>query len=270
MKPAGAQPTNPTHVIVRCPPPSRPVTSTRPPSRKRTPRRHLPAREGGTRRLDPRPPTLTKYGFPNSPHSCCFQLSPRPGGTLRAASLSSAAALFLWMRTSCSALSGESGGVACSLCSTRAFLAGLACQESGSGVRLRSLAPRGARRLRANLKDRRPKTPMVQPRRGPAMPAYVSTALHAGFSRQNSSRFLPLLIGQYEGRGGHAAHLLALRRPRSVPIGRYLGMAAVDAQGCFEPLRCPSLAEKRGARLSCAGPRRTAVPRCRVLLRASH
>lgn len=148
------------------------------------------------------PISLTKYGFPNSPHSCCFQLSPRPGGTLRAASLSSAAALFLWMRTSCSALSGESGGVACSLCSTRAFLAGLACQESGSGVRLRSLAPRGARRLRANLKDRRPKTPMVQPRRGPAMPAYVSTALHAGFSRQNSSRFLPLLIGPYEGRGG--------------------------------------------------------------------
>lgn len=38
-------------------------------------------------------------------------------------------------------------------------------------------------------------------------------------------------------------------------------MAAVDARGCFGPLRCPSLADKRGARLSCPGP---AAPQSRA------
>lgn len=170
----------------------------RPPPRKTKPRRHLPALHvtqthrhrcqvwhgkggDGGGWLDPSPPTLTKYGFPNSPHSCCFQLSPKPAGTLRAASLSSAAALFLWMRTSCSALSGEP----CSFCSTRAFLAGLACRESesGLGVRLRSPA------LRANRKDRRPKTPMVQPSRGPAAPACAPTQAFRGKTPPAPCRF---------------------------------------------------------------------------------
>ena len=83
---------------------------------------------------------MTKYGFPNSLLRCCFQLSPKPAGTLRVASLSRAAALFLWMLTSCSSLSGDEGGLAGSSCPTRAFLAGLAYQESGSEVRLRALA----------------------------------------------------------------------------------------------------------------------------------
>ena len=74
--------------------------------------------------------TFMKYGFPNSPLRWFFQLSPKPTGTLRAASLSSAAALFLWMRINCSGLSGDEGGVPGSSGPARGFLAGLACRWS--------------------------------------------------------------------------------------------------------------------------------------------
>lgn len=53
--------------------------------------------------------TLYEVWLPKLPLRCFFQLSPKPTGTLRAASLSSAAALFLWMRINCSGLSGDEG-----------------------------------------------------------------------------------------------------------------------------------------------------------------
>lgn len=85
-----------------------------------------------------------KYGFPNSALSGFFQLSPKPTGTLRAASLSRAAALFLWMRTNCSGLSGEEGGVPGSSCPARAFLAGLAAASPLSSAAAATPVPGSA------------------------------------------------------------------------------------------------------------------------------
>ena len=69
-----------------------------------------------------------KYGFPNSPLRCFFQLSPKPTGALCAPNLSSAAALLLGMRITCSGLSGDEGGEPGSSGPARGFLAGLACR----------------------------------------------------------------------------------------------------------------------------------------------
>ncbi|KAL0610829.1 hypothetical protein AAY473_020600 [Plecturocebus cupreus] len=89
------------------------------------------------------------------------RLSPKPTGTLRAASLRRAAALFLWIRSNCSALSGEEGGVPGSSCSARAFLAGLACKESPQRRLQNCSGPfPGVRSFRPNPHSPRQKMPI--------------------------------------------------------------------------------------------------------------
>lgn len=157
--------------------------------------------------------TLMKYGFPNSALSGFFQLSPKPTGTLRAASLSRAAALFLWMRTSCSGLSGEEGGVPGSSCTARAFLGGLACKWSPHRRVTVCSGPRpGAHSCRPQPHGPWRSTPI----RGPAAPTGQVVAKPDSGGPVREGRPLPPVLSLAPRGGGERG---GEERPRCLPRG---------------------------------------------------